>query len=52
MGVPSPAVLALLGCGDARFHAGVNFAFTEFSKVRPKKIATWHTKTVLSEDVL
>src|SRR5215217_5066928 len=26
MGVPSPTVLALLGCGYARFHAGANFA--------------------------
>ena len=34
MGVPSPAVLALLGCGYARFHAGANFALTEFSEVR------------------
>jgi hypothetical protein len=30
MGVPSPAVLALLGCGYARFHAGANFALTAF----------------------
>jgi hypothetical protein len=30
MGVPSPAVLALLGCCYARFHAGANFALTEF----------------------
>jgi hypothetical protein len=34
MGVPSPAVLALLGCGYARFHAGANFAITEFYEVR------------------
>ena len=30
MGVPSPAVLALLGCGYARFHAGANFANPAF----------------------
>jgi hypothetical protein len=34
MGVPSPAVLAPLGCGYARFHAGANFALTEFYEVR------------------
>ena len=32
--LPSPAVLALSGRGDADFHADVNFAFTEFSEVR------------------
>jgi hypothetical protein len=26
--------LALLGCGYAGFHAGANFALTEFSEVR------------------
>jgi hypothetical protein len=36
MGVPSPAVLALLGCGYARFHAGANFVITEFSEVQLK----------------
>ena len=35
MGVPSPAVLALLGCGYARCHAGANFAFTAFYEVHP-----------------
>ncbi|MBA3490694.1 MAG: hypothetical protein H0T55_01275 [Rubrobacteraceae bacterium] len=30
--------LALSGWGYADFHAGVNFAITEFSEVRPQKL--------------
>jgi hypothetical protein len=36
MGIPSPAVLALSGRGYADLHAGVNFAYTEFSEVALK----------------
>jgi hypothetical protein len=33
MGIPLPEHVALSGWGYADFHAGVNFAFTEFSEV-------------------
>jgi hypothetical protein len=32
MGIPLPEHVALSGWGYADFHAGVNFAFTEFSE--------------------
>jgi len=47
MGVPSPAVLSLLGCGYARFHAGANFALTEFSEVQPRN--TFYAESILAD---
>ena len=40
---PLAGVTGLIGVGYADFHAGVNFAITEFSEVRARRIrvASW-----------